>query len=91
MHIDSSEEGVVRSQAVVAAGERLRPARCERPWLGASDQAKEVDWRDGESIVRASGGTRRRMRSWISRISGPRVRWPPDAPLSSPSPFSQTA
>ena len=43
MHIDSSNEDVMETIALVKYGETVaRPERCRRVWLGASDIAEEV-------------------------------------------------
>ena len=50
LHIDS-DPGSVRSRTfpLVEAGENLRPERCARVWLGASDVEEEGVWRDSET------------------------------------------
>lgn len=50
LHIDSGlESSQNRTIPMVEAGERLRPSRCVRVWLGASDTEKEGEWRDSET------------------------------------------
>merc|ERR1719500_2565257 len=49
LHVDSSEEGVVTSHAMVMIGEEVRPERCRRVWVGASDQQEEGAWRDANT------------------------------------------
>ena len=50
LHIDLSAESVItRSSPVVAHGEILRPSRCARVWLGATDRREEGVWRDSET------------------------------------------
>ena len=38
-----------RSIAMVEKGETVRPSRCVRVWLGASDAQDEGTWRDSET------------------------------------------
>ena len=38
-----------RSFPLVEAGELIRPERCHRVWLGASDVEEEGVWRDSET------------------------------------------
>ena len=50
LHIDSTKDSVAsRSFAMVAHGENIRPERCKRPWLGATDIEEEGVWRDSET------------------------------------------
>ena len=50
LHIDSSAESVeTRSYPMVAHGETVRPGRCARVWLGATDVQQESIWRDSET------------------------------------------
>ena len=49
LHIDDSGSAVEETFAMVEAGEVLRPLRCRRVWLGASDILEEGSWRDSES------------------------------------------
>lgn len=50
LHIDHSAESVMtRSSPVVAHGETVRPSRCARVWLGATDRKEEGVWRDSET------------------------------------------
>lgn len=50
LHIDSSPESVrTRSFPLVEYGEMLRPTRCARVWIGASDVEEEGVWRDSET------------------------------------------
>ena len=49
LHIDDSGPSVEETFAMVEAGELLRPQRCSRVWLGASDILEEGSWRDSES------------------------------------------
>ena len=48
--MDSSAKSVeTRSYLMVAHGETVRPDRCTRVWLGASDIQEERIWRDSET------------------------------------------
>ena len=50
LHIDSTEDSVEsRSYAMVVHGEDVRPDRCKRVWLGATDFQEEGIWRDSET------------------------------------------
>lgn len=50
LHIDNSLKSAQnRTVAMVEDGERIRPARCVRVWLGASDTEQEGEWRDSET------------------------------------------
>ena len=50
LHIDTDLESAQnRTIPMVEAGERLRPQRCVRVWLGASDTEEEGEWRDSET------------------------------------------
>ena len=50
LHIDPDLESAQnRTIPMVEAGERLRPPRCVRVWLGASDTEQEGEWRDSET------------------------------------------
>ena len=50
LHIDDSAESVrTRSFPLVEKGETLRPQRCWRVWLGATDLEEEGVWRDSET------------------------------------------
>ena len=40
--MDVTEEGVMKSFAMVEAGELARPERCKRVWLGSTDLEREV-------------------------------------------------
>ena len=72
--MDVTEEEVMKSFAMVEAGELARPERCKRVWLGATDLEREV----ASSLLapyipsyhRAFGGTPKPMRSLTSRPSG---------------------
>ena len=50
LHIDNDSESIVsRSYPLVEFGEKLSPSRCDRVWLGASDEQEEGVWRDSET------------------------------------------
>ena len=50
LHVDDNTLSVSeRSFPLVAAGELLKPDRCHRVWLGASDVEEEGVWRDSET------------------------------------------
>ena len=42
LQLDRSVEDVKTTFAMISAGEVVRPSRCERVWLGASDLQEEV-------------------------------------------------
>ena len=52
LQLDRSVEDVRTTFAMISAGEILRPSRCERVWLGASDLQEEV----GEMVHGEEGG-----------------------------------
>ena len=50
LHVDNTAMSVSRrSFPLVEAGELMRPERCHRVWLGASDVEEEGVWRDSET------------------------------------------
>ena len=50
LHIDKTEKSVEeKSSKLVANGEKLKPGRCGRVWLGATDLQEEGVWRESES------------------------------------------
>ena len=50
LHIDKDPDSIIsRSYPMVEFGEKLRPSRCDRVWLGASDEQEEGVWRDSET------------------------------------------
>ena len=49
LHLDHDNDSN-RSVRMVETGETLRPDRCVRVWLGASDQEEEGVWRDSETL-----------------------------------------
>ena len=49
LHVDKTEQSVEeKSSKLVANGEKLKPGRCGRVWLGATDLQEEGVWRDSE-------------------------------------------
>ena len=42
LQLDRSVEDLKTTFAMISAGEVVRPSRCERVWLGASDLQEEV-------------------------------------------------
>ena len=63
LQADLSVEDFLETMAMVEAGEVVRPARCDRVWLGASDSQDEVGSSRHLTLslrsARGSGGTPR--------------------------------
>ena len=50
LHIENSHQSMVsRVVPMIANGEDVNPDRCERIWMGASDEEEEDVWRDSET------------------------------------------
>ena len=50
LHIDDNENSVItRTIPIIERGQKYKPSRCRRVWLGASDVEEEGIWKDSET------------------------------------------